>query len=107
MTNSGKWNSYSSDGDCRPKKLPEQKLDIRAAIPETGSFPPLSYGFHSLPYSVNSYCWLQVTGPIIMPCGVEVNLTGKDQPCPNNGKCSAGVKECWVEKYEPAKEVGE
>lgn len=41
---------------------------------------------------------------IVMPCGVTATITDiADQPCPNSGNCSAGVKkECWVLKVKSA-----
>lgn len=65
------------------------------------------FGGGLLPYNLNHYYWLRIPGPIIMPCGAEVKLTGKNQLCPNSGKCNQGSKECWVENYDPAKEAAE
>lgn len=57
-------------------------------------------------YKVDVYYCIRINGPITMPCGAEVTLTGKNQPCPNSGNCAKGARECWVEFYDKEKVNG-
>jgi hypothetical protein len=38
-------------------------------------------------------------GTVQMPCGHVGAITGRDQPCPNSGRCPQGHGECWIEQY--------
>lgn len=63
----------------------------------------------SIAQGTEHFYMFHLSQPLTMPCGAEVRMTGHDQPCPNSGNCSAGVRKyCWVEKYadrDPALEI--